>query len=295
MPSFTRRHFLTTAASLLPATALTNSWPAPKAPEPASPMRDRYDPWLEVEARALHENINTLSRLAGGRSIISMVKNNSYGLGIALAPKLIEPHPKVKAFGVVKTEECFQLLKSGIRKPILLLARPDDGAEFDLVRHGIQMCLYTPDALSRFEKFSAQLQQRIKVHAYVDTGMNRVGMPHRQAAQWLAELASSPSIELVSTFTDLTEDPEFDLEQVRRLRALADELKQSGLPAGALHAASSHGIYHRPDAHLDLVRQRPVPVRRLSIRLQERGTPGSPDSGLPVVSARGKSVTNGER
>ena len=249
-----RRQFIATSATS--ALALTVSVSrATTAVNSKTEVEKRFDPWIEVNQGALNENVDTLSRLAGNRSVFAVVKNNSYGLGLETAPSLIENHPKVEGFGVVKSDECYKLIKAGIKKPVMLLALPDnDTVEFDLIRQGIQLCVFTPDIQSRLESISKKLQRKIKVHAYVDTGMNRVGMPYFKAKEWLAGLAGSPSTEVVSTFTDLSEDSDFDREQVSRLNAVAGTVRKAGLSVGKLHAASSNGIYHVPQTHLDIVR-----------------------------------------
>ena len=57
-------------------------------------------------------------------------------------------------------------------------------------------------------------------------------MPYYRALPWLKQLAAMPTIEIVSTFIDLTEDSEFDKEQVNRLVMFTEEVKKSGLSVG---------------------------------------------------------------
>lgn len=250
-----RRKFIGAAAAtgLLPLSGIAHN--SLNTLQVSDLPKNRYDPWIEIDGQALQYNAKVLSKLAGGKSIIAVVKNNSYGLGIDVAPKLMESVQEIAAFAVVKTEECFQLLKAGVKKPIMLLALPNnENDEYELVRQGIQLSVFTDDAPLRLEKLAKRLQQKIKVHVYVDTGMSRVGMPYHRASTWLKTLASMKSIEIVSTFTDLTEEPDYDLEQVKRLKELANEVTKSGFSVGKLHAASSNGVYHSPDTHLDIVR-----------------------------------------
>lgn len=252
-----RRKFIGAAATvgIIPAMGLSPVHDAVSLPHISKISRDRYDPWIEVDEKALHHNVDVLSSLSGNKPIIAVVKNNAYGLGIKTTPKLLESNKKIIGFGVVKTEECFQMLEAGIKKPIMLLALPNNKKdEYELVRQGIELCVFTPDVIQRLEKSAKKLQKKIKVHAYIDTGMSRVGMPYHKALPWLKTLASSPSIEIVSTFTDLTEEPDYDKEQVNRLQDVANAVRNSGLSVGRLHAASSNGIYHSPHTHLDLVR-----------------------------------------
>ena len=70
----------------------------------------------------------------------------------------------------------------------------------------------------------------------------------------MAEVTASNAVEIVGTFMAFTEESDFDPEQLRRFLELATEAKERGIGLGRLHAASSNGVYHMPEAHLDLVR-----------------------------------------
>jgi alanine racemase len=52
----------------------------------------------------------------------------------------------------------------------------------------------------------------------------------------------------------LTEDEDFDREQLRRFQDICSEAEQKGIPVGLRHAASSAGILAGPEFHLDMVR-----------------------------------------
>ena len=51
----------------------------------------------------------------------------------------------------------------------------------------------------------------------------------------------------------LTEE-DFDSDQLERFQELAAAARTSGIDLGRLHAASSHGLFLRPEAHLDMIR-----------------------------------------
>jgi alanine racemase len=94
----------------------------------------------------------------------------------------------------------------------------------------------------------------VPVHLYLDTGMNRLGMPYYRAAPWIKDLARLREVRIEGTFMSFTEDQSFDPEQLRRFRDLTDALRRAGVPLGLLHAASSHGLFFRRDGYLDMVR-----------------------------------------
>jgi alanine racemase len=94
----------------------------------------------------------------------------------------------------------------------------------------------------------------VPIHICVDTGIGRVGVPYRQAAALIRDLGGRSSVELRGTMMTFTEDPELDLEQIRRFQAVCADVEHDGIALGKKHAASSFGLFQRPDAFLDMVR-----------------------------------------
>ncbi|MDQ3998108.1 MAG: alanine racemase, partial [Gemmatimonadota bacterium] len=86
-----------------------------------SPNRTTFDPWLEVDRTALAHNVRAVTRLAGGRPVIAVVKNNAYGLGLDTAAPILDSLVGVSQLAVVRAEEALALRKAGARKPILLM------------------------------------------------------------------------------------------------------------------------------------------------------------------------------
>lgn len=214
---------------------------------------DRFDPWVEVDTAALTFNARTVSRLAGGRPILAVIKNNAYGLGLATVAAVLEPLPEVKGFAVVKAEEAIALRDAGISKPILLLALFSDRDGVELAKRNIQFSLCTDDAAARVVKAAKATGRRPEAQFYLDTGMSRMGIPYHRALPVL-EAMSKLDIDIKGTLTGFTEETEFDEEQLRRFTDFAGMAKKSGVELGPLHAASSHAVFNYADSHLDQVR-----------------------------------------
>jgi len=220
---------------------------------PTPPPPDRFDPWIEVEPAALRHNVGVVSRLTSGRPILAVVKNDAYGLGLAEVASVLEPLPEIAGFAVVKTEAALRLRDAGVTKPVLLMGLFGDQDGAELARAGVHLALTTDDAADRVERAQRAAGRKARAHAYLDTGMSRMGIPYHRALPWLENL-SRRGVRLDGTFMAFTEEPDFDPEQLRRFLDLAAAARTRGVELGALHAASSNGVFHLPDAHLDLVR-----------------------------------------
>jgi len=214
---------------------------------------DRFDPWVEVDASALAHNVEVVSRLTNGRPIFAVVKNHGYGLGSAVVSRILEPMPQIAGFAVVKTDAALGLREAGISKPVLLMGLFGDEAGAELVSRDVHLALSSDDAADRVERAERRTGKRAHAHAYLDTGMSRMGVPYHRAAEWITELARR-GVRLESSFMGFTEEPDFDPEQTRRFLEVARAVREKGVDPGKLHAASSNGVFHLPEAHLDMVR-----------------------------------------
>src|SRR5579864_14785 len=144
----TRRGCLQTAL------ALSLARPASPEPQPAEPSDSSFDPWVEVHPENLRHNVQEVSRRAGARPILAVIKNNGYGLGVANVARVFEPMAEVAGFAVVKLDEAVRLRESGIKKPVLLMGPFDEKNLEDVVARNILPMVYTPigPALDRVAK-----------------------------------------------------------------------------------------------------------------------------------------------
>jgi alanine racemase len=244
--AFLERALMTAAVTTVPpATARTR--------QPALPTHSSFDPWVEVHAGNLVGNAREVSRLSGGRPIMAVIKNNGYGLGIANVARVLEPCTEIAGFAVVKLHEAIALREAGVKKPVLLMGPLDEQNLREAVSRDIMPMVYTPlgDTLDRE---AARLDRPIPIHICVDTGIGRVGVPFRQAAPLLRDLAARRGVRLAGVMMTFTEDPAFDEEQLRRFVALANELSAAGIRLGLRHAASTYTLFMHDNAWLDMTR-----------------------------------------
>ncbi|NIM49344.1 MAG: alanine racemase [Gemmatimonadales bacterium] len=249
--SMSRRAFVGAAAAfgLAPRRVLSTA-----APTTLPVPEDRFDPWVEVDPGLLRHNVEQVSRLAGGRPILAVVKNNAYGLGLSTAGPILASFPEVWGLAVVKADAALHLRDAGIRKPIVLMAMCSEREGHELVARDVQLSLYTDDASSRVAPLASRIGRPLDVQLYLDTGMGRMGMPYHRALPWLEDVARRPDLNVRGTFMAFVEERDFDRQQLQRFETLARDAASRGLRLGSLHAASSNGVFHLPEAHLDMVR-----------------------------------------
>ena len=247
-----RRDFFAGASAI--SLGLASGRPDTSAPPSPAPSSDRFDPWLEIDAAAIAHNVAAISRLAGARPILAVVKNNAYGLGLEIAGPILDRLPNVAGLAVVRAAEAERLRKAGVTKPVLLMGHCTDEESAALARIGVRLASTTEDDPDRLARIAQRTGRRIGTHLYVDTGMSRMGFPWRRAGAWAQRILGQRRLRIEGMFTELTEDRDFDREQVGRLGSLARELTSHGATIGPLHAASSDSVMAQSETLLDMVR-----------------------------------------
>ncbi len=204
-----------------------------------------FDPWVELNAANVRHNVQEIARLTR-RPILAVIKNNGYGAGVVEIARVLEPVTAISGFAVVKLDEAFRVRDAGLRKPILLMG-PFDGRHVrDLAARDILPMVYTPPG-PEFEAAAAALNRPVRVHVCVDTGLGRVGVPFRQAADFVRAVGRrSTAIGVDGVMMTFTEDADFDREQLGRFGSLCETLGREGIPVGRRHAASSYTLFQGP-------------------------------------------------
>ena len=254
-----RRSFL---GSIPVAAAAVGSGPDRAETRPAAsptdstdptPPPERFDPWVEVDPASLIHNAGVVTALAGDRPVLAVIKNNAYGLGLTRVARTLEPLDHIAGFAVVKTDAALRLREAGVRKPVLLMGQFADADAADLIRRDIRLSLCTDGSGARAAQAAQRVGRPARVHLYLDTGLGRMGIPAQRAQRWL-EILPRTHLEVEGMFMAFTEDEAFDPEQLDRFLAVTRTAAGLGIDPGLRHAASSHAVFHFPDARLDLVR-----------------------------------------
>jgi len=226
--------------------------PAKKAPVPKKElMAGSMDAAVEINLDHLAWNLRQIRSIVQV-PIMAVVKANAYGHGLVEIARHLEKE-SVPWQMVGKLEEALLMRRAGIRSSILNFgpySRQDCG---QIVQNNISQSVCSEEARYLHE---AALKQNRKagVHLDVDTGMGRTGVPFKNARPLISKMASLSGLKIEGIMTTLTEDKEYDQEQLKRFEDVCSQAKGKGIHLGLRHAASSAGILSGPQYHLDLVR-----------------------------------------
>ncbi|QGG93901.1 alanine racemase [Actinomarinicola tropica] len=216
-------------------------------------MRARAD----IDLDAIAANVRTLGRLVAPARVCAVVKAGGYGHGAApVAQASIDAGAACLA--VAHVEEGEALRAAGVDAAVLLLSEPDPGAMPRLVAARLQPTLYTHAGIEAASAAAVAAGVTLDAHLKVDTGMRRVGADPVDAVARAKEIDGAAGLALDGVWTHLAvadePDHEFTAEQLRRFRAVVEELQSAGMRPRTLHTANSAGAIAHPDARADLVR-----------------------------------------
>lgn len=200
--------------------------------------------WIRIDHDALRDNLGVVRRLAGGQSIIGVVKANAYGHGaVEIARTLVAEG--VERLAVATLGEALELRAAGIGVPIMILLRVS-AAEVDrVVAAELEPIVYDHESVTLLEGASAAAGRTTSVHLKVDTGLGRQGIEPEAAVNLAVAIARSPHLQIAGTFSHLAvpgEDDAYTDVQVMRLARTVDAMRSAGIDPGLVHIAASGGL-----------------------------------------------------
>jgi alanine racemase len=200
-----------------------------------------------VDINLLKHNINYLKRKAK-TDIMPVLKSNAYGHGIVKMAKYCRKLG-IKYIGVATLGEAIQLRNSGDRGRIL-------GWLYDVTTNEVRDAVLKNIDIGIFDEnhipiISKSLPQGVKakIHLFVDTGIDRNGVPYENAVEAAKQIVSDPKFELVGMMSHLccaTEkvNNKPTLKQLEIFRKVRRDLAELNIKPELVHIGNTAGIIH---------------------------------------------------
>jgi alanine racemase len=212
----------------------------------------------EIDLAAIRHNVKALgSHVDPGVELLAVVKANAYGHGdVEVAEAALDAG--ATRLGVALVEEGIRLREAEIAAPIVLLVQPTPEASDAIVAHGLTPSVSTLEAARALDAAAARAGRTLDVHACVDTGMHREGVPLDAGVDFVEDVARLGNVRVEGLWShfamgELDEHP-FTTKQIDLFADLCEGVAQRGIDVPTRHLTSSASIVLYPDAHFDLVR-----------------------------------------
>lgn len=214
--------------------------------------------WAEIDLDALTSNYEEIRRIVGPDvKVLGVVKADAYGHGsLECARTLCEAG--VDMLAVAFIDEAIALRQGGITEQILLLGFTAKEHIPDLIRWDVVPGVYQMDFAQALSEHCREIGIRHPIHVKIDTGMGRIGIGWREAAQVIEAMNQLAGIELQGLFTHFSTadaaDKTHTQEQIRRYQQVLAELAEKNIDIPIKHMANSAGIFDVEGVHFDMVR-----------------------------------------
>jgi len=217
---------------------------------------DNYGTWLEIDLGVLTRNFQIISQTAG-TSLMPVIKANAYGHGLEKVAKSLEL-AGAEWFGVARIEEALLLREIGIKANIIALGYTSPARVPHAIKERITLTVYDSMVAQAYARQAEKLSEVLNLHVKVDTGMGRLGILADDALGFIAEIASSPALNLEGVFTHFAcaDEPDQPVtrKQIARFISIIKEMESRGIRPPFVHAANTAGTLFFPDARFNLAR-----------------------------------------
>ena len=196
-----------------------------------------------INISAIKHNINYIKKTCG-TDLMPVLKADAYGHGLIEMAKIMR-HLKVKYIGVATLGEAILLRKSGDKGRILAWLYDIDGQEIiDAFKMDIDISICDENTIPKFMDLIPN-NKIINVTVFVDTGINRAGVPYDKALDAFKLLNGNPKINIEGMMSHLVcseiKNSPIVNEQLRKFRELRKKLEDIGIKPPLVHIANTEG------------------------------------------------------
>ena len=195
-------------------------------------------------------NYNEMKKKAYSKKVMAVIKSNAYGHGIVEVAKRLEEE-KADMFAVSSLDEAMVLRNNGIQTRVMVIGwTPSEFANV-ASENDVELTAFQTDWI----KSVGKLENPLKIHLKVGTGMNRLGIKTEEEFQGFAnEFNKRNDIKLQGIFTHFATADESDSSYVQFQQIWWEQLTKN-LPQNVdVHIANSAYGWKYPNGNYDMVR-----------------------------------------
>ncbi|MCQ2981516.1 MAG: alanine racemase [Treponemataceae bacterium] len=207
-----------------------------------------------------HNIYQVKNAVPAGTKLCLAIKANAYGHGAAeIARRAVEAG--VSVFAVAAVSEGMLLRAAGFTNDILVLSVPGDDEIPALFEEHLTPLVFDTDFIAALESYGKAHSVYINVHLKIDSGMGRVGCYPEDAVKVAQFIRQCTYVRMTGVCTHFAvsdstvpEHQAFTRHQISEFTGAVENIRESGINPGIVHAASSAALFLYPEARFDMVR-----------------------------------------
>ena len=211
--------------------------------------------WAEIDLSRLVQNYrNALMHLTPPTQLICVLKADAYGLGAPMVAKRLHMEGQ-RMFAVASYNEAAEIRRALPDCDVLILGLCGEAQLLKAIEAGMLLTVFSTTYATKVCAAARAVNCKARVHVKLETGLNRLGLEPKEAAEAIVWMNESGLMQLEGLFTHLAlRDAASDKAQLDLLKGCQAVLKQLGIQIPMVHALDSIGMVRYPDEHMDAVR-----------------------------------------
>ncbi|MDU0810816.1 MAG: alanine racemase [Burkholderia sp.] len=199
-----------------------------------------------IHSSALSNNLSIVRQYASHSKVLSIVKANAYGHGIArVFPSLCT----TDGFGLLDLDEAVKIRELGWAGPILLLEGFFNLSDLKIIDHyALTTIVHCEEQIRMIE--IAKLKKPINIQLKMNSGMNRLGFTPNNFYRVWERIRICPAVDEIGLITHFS-----DADRVCGTSRQMEEFERGAEHiTGTRSLANSASILWHPETHFDWVR-----------------------------------------
>lgn len=211
-----------------------------------------------IDAAAIRHNIDYLRKMSK-TDVMPVLKANAYGHGMETLAKIVRTH-NVKMIGVATLGEALTLREGGDKGHIVAWLYDIHGKEMEeSIKRDIDIAIIDQKHIPTICKLAAKCGKKVRIHIFVDTGIDRAAVPYSEAIHTAIELSDCPHVELVGLMSHFIQseikNDATTHKQLKLFRELRDILMHKhNIQFKYVHIANSGGCLNYDVSDFTLAR-----------------------------------------
>lgn len=206
---------------------------------------------MEVDLNAFEHNVKEIRKYIGKTvDIMPVIKGNAYGTEINYRNDIIE---KFDIVAVALIDEAVDLRKNSFSKEIFVLNQPYISEIQKIINYNITIGLSDESFLDEIGK----LEDVIKVHIEIESGMGRTGVAPNKLDEFMAKIKNYPNIKVEGIYTHLSSadsDEAYTKKQLEIFDNAVNKAKSVFGDIKYIHCSASNGTLNYPSNSYNLIR-----------------------------------------
>ena len=214
---------------------------------------------LIIDKKKLTDNVRKFcGLLQKDTKILAVVKANGYAHG-AVETAQAALAGGAQWLGVGTVGEGIELRRAGIQAPILVIGIVPKAYMQAAIAWELVWTVSETSALATIQQYAKKENKAARIHAKINTGMNRIGFDDR--TEWktfLRQLPDYDKVYLDGVFTHFADadrqDSGYTQQQAKRFEGFLSDIERVQRKTLLVHACNTAGIIGFPEYHYDMVR-----------------------------------------